>query len=200
MAKYSINDDRFSVVNLNLFSSHSYLLTWYEDWRASGRIVIQSRFEWRSFRPQVVSPPNQSRFAPDQSRFASKLILNQKVDALRSKRFGRSSHMSNEQTTWNVETSKRFGWLGMLLKRANTSADHLICRTSKRHEMLKRANASDDLVNEQTLRTMTWNVVETNDLLIYDISFRSLYSLLNPNIWLILYSLLNRNTERFNCS
>ena len=120
MAKYSINDDRFSVVNLNLFSSHSYLLTWYEDWRASGRIVIQSRFEWRSFRPQVVSPPNQSRFASDQSRFASKLILNQKVDALRS---------------------KRFGWLGMLLKRANTSADHLICRTSKRHE--------------QTLR-MTW--------------------------------------------
>ena len=179
MAKYSINDDRFSVVNLNLFSSHSYLLTWYEDWRASGRIVIQSRFEWRSFRPQVVSPPNQSRFASDQSRFASKLILNQKVDALRS---------------------KRFGWLGMLLKRANTSADHLICRTRKRHEMLKRANASDDLVNEQTLRTMTWNVVETNDLLIYDISFRSLYSLLNPNIWLILYSLLNRNTERFNCS
>ena len=143
MAKYSINDDRFSVVNLNLFSSHSYLLTWYEDWRASGRIVIQSRFEWRSFRPQVVSPPNQSRFAPDQSRFASKLILNQKVDSPRQKktRFGANAsddleccwneqtlrpiisyvERANDMKCWNEQTLR---WLG---ERANASDYDLEC-------------------------------------------------------------------------
>ena len=39
----------------------------------------------------------------------------------------------------------------MLLKRANTSADHLKCRTSKGHEMLKRGNASDNLLRRLAL-------------------------------------------------
>ena len=38
----------------------------------------------------------------------------------------------------------------MLLKRANTSAD-LKCRMSKGHEMLKRGNASDNLLRRLAL-------------------------------------------------